>query len=143
LTSAAAQVGIKISSAAKTFNFLIQNYDNPSATSNENKWAVNDFGGLTNDSYPTTNAIFHTGGIYNLGSYSDAKADALINASVFGASAGAVKSEAQYLTSQQPALFQPTPSLVFGASKRVGGDARGFLALTQYALFPQFFYLTK
>ena len=143
LASSAAQVGIKINVTAKTFNFLIQNYDNPSAKSNITKWDVNDFGGFTNSVYPSTNTIFNTPGTYNIGSYSDPKADSLIAASVFGGDPNAVKNEASYLTSQVPALFTPNPDLVFAVSKKIGGDPRGFLALTQYTVYPQFFYRSK
>jgi peptide/nickel transport system substrate-binding protein len=143
IASSAAQAGIKISLTAKTFNYLIQNFDDPSAKSNESKWAVNEFGGFTDEDYPTTNGIFNTTGTYNIGDYSDPKADALINASVFGADPNAVKAEASYLTSQVPALFEPNPDLLYAVSKKVGGTSDGFMALTQYTLYPQYFYLTK
>ncbi len=143
LASSAAQVGIKINVTAKTFNYLIQNYDNPSAKSNINKWDVNDFGGFTQSVYPSTNTIFNTPGTYNIGSYSDPKADSLINASVFGGDPNAVKAEAGYLTSQVPALFTPNPDRIWAVSKKVGADPRGPLALTQLTVYPQFFYRSK
>jgi peptide/nickel transport system substrate-binding protein len=143
IASSAAQAGIKITLTAKTFNFLIQNYDNPSAKSNINKWAVNEFGGFTDSDYPTTNSIFNTTGTYNIGSYSDPKANALINASVYGANPDAVKAEASYLTAQVPALFEPNPDLLYAVSKKMGGTPDAFMALTQYTVYPQFFYLTK
>jgi hypothetical protein len=54
-----------------------------------------------------------------------------------------VKAEASYLTSQVPALFEPNPDLLYAVSKKVGGTSDGFMALTQYTLYPQYFYLTK
>ena len=59
---------------------MISNYNNPAPTGkkNINKWAMEDFGGFSSNIYPTTNEVFNTKGSFNIGSYSDPKADQLI-----------------------------------------------------------------
>jgi len=73
---------------------------------NDNLWAMEDFGGFSISTYPTTNGIFNTSGTYNIGGYTDPKADQLIAASTASSNPAAVKAEANYLTLQQPSLFQ-------------------------------------
>ena len=64
------QVGIKITPVAKTFNFIVDQYDDPVAPQNNNKWQVENYGGFTENTYPTTDTIFNTGGSDNEGDYS-------------------------------------------------------------------------
>jgi peptide/nickel transport system substrate-binding protein len=142
LASAAKQIGINITPVAKTFNFIIQNYDDPSAPANNNKWQVENFGGFSTDIYPTTNLIFNTGGSLNEGDYSDPKADQLIKASEFSSDPNAVKSEASYLTQQLPGIFGPNEDRIY-AWKGVSGQPDSFANLTQFAFTPEYWYLTK
>jgi peptide/nickel transport system substrate-binding protein len=142
LAQSAKQIGINITPVSKTFNYIIQNYADSSAPSNDNKWQAEDFGGFTEDIYPTTDEIFNTTGSYNEGGYSDKQADALIKASQFSNNPNAVKNEASYLTQQLPAIFQPNPDLIY-AWKGVSGPPDSFGALSQYGLDPQYWYLTK
>jgi peptide/nickel transport system substrate-binding protein len=143
--SDAKQIGINIKLTAKTFNFLITNYDdaNPADAKYTNQWAVNDFGGFTNDNYPTQNSIFNTTGTYNEGGFSSPQVDSAINASVFGGNPSAVKSEASILTQQVPVLFNPNSDLIYAVKNTVGGQSDGFLSLTQNYQFPQYWYVTK
>jgi len=62
-----------------------------------------------------------SGGSSNLGGYADPQADKLIAASVASSNSAAVTAEAQYLTQQQPSLFQPNPDGGFGTASIVGG----------------------
>jgi peptide/nickel transport system substrate-binding protein len=137
--------GIDISLKEKTFNYIIANLDdaNPADKKYTNLWGVMDFGGFTLDADPTTSSIFNTTGDYNLGAFSDPTADKLINDSVYGTDPTAVTNEASYLTKDVPALFIPNGDLVYAVSKKIGGAPSSFLALTQYAMFPQYWYLTK
>jgi len=137
--------GINVELKEKTFNYIIANLDdaNPADDKYTNTWAVQDFGGFTLDADPTTSSIFNTTGDYNLGAYSSPTADTLINASVHGSNPKAVSNEASYLTENVPALFIPNGDLVYAVSNKVGGTAASFLALTQYSLFPQYWYLKK
>lgn len=142
--AAAKQVGINIQLNAKTFNFLVSNYSVAGAPANNNKWAINDFGGFSAADYPTTNNIFNTGGSFNFGGYSDATANKLISNSVYGSNPNAVSQEASYLTEQQPALFTPASDFIYAVSKSLSGtNENSFSALTQFQPLPQYWYFTK
>jgi hypothetical protein len=60
-----------------------------------------------------------------------------------------VTSEAQYLTAQQPSLFQSNPDGGFGTAsivvwqKSVSGTQASYEALTQDSWNPEFWFLTK
>jgi peptide/nickel transport system substrate-binding protein len=141
LAAAAKGVGINISLTAKTFNFIITNYSVVSSPANNNKWAIEDFGGFTQDNYPTTIDLFNAGGSFNQGGYSSAAADKLINDSVYGSNADAVTAEASYLTTQQPALFTPNTDRIFAVSKSLSAaNADAFASLTQLFPTPQAWY---
>jgi peptide/nickel transport system substrate-binding protein len=143
--SDAKQIGINVKLTAKTFNFLYANYDdaNPADAKYTNDWGVNNFGGFTQDDYPTTNSIFNTTGSYNLGAYNDATANKLINASVFGSNPSAVKAEASYLTANLPALFEPNNDIIWAVAKTIGAVPDGFTSMTSQFEFPQYFYVDK
>jgi peptide/nickel transport system substrate-binding protein len=141
--SDAKSAGIPVSLVGKSFNFILANYYNVAAPANKNKWYVEDFGGFTQSLYPTTNTIFNTPGSYNIGSYSDPKADSLINASVFGANATAVKAEASYLTENLPALFQPDSDHVYAWKTTLSGPQSSFWELPQFSLNPEQWYFTS
>ena len=143
LASAAKQVGIQLKLSSNNFNYLVENYNDPAAPKNDNKWALMDFGGFTNSTYPTTLGVFNSSGSSNLGGYADPKADALISASVKSSDPSAVKNEASYLTAQQPGLFQPNPDFISVWKKTVSGNPLMFESTTQYAVNPEQFYLTK
>jgi peptide/nickel transport system substrate-binding protein len=137
--------GINIELKEKTFNYLIANLDdaNPADAKYTNLWGAMDFGGFTLDADPTTSSIFNTTGDYNLGAYSDPTADKLINDSVYGSNPKAVTNEASYLTKNVPALFIPNGDLIYAVSNKIGGTPASWLALTQYSLFPQYWYVKK
>jgi peptide/nickel transport system substrate-binding protein len=144
LASAAKGVGINITPISKTFNFIISNYSVASSPANNKKWAIEDFGGFTNSLYPTTNQIFNIGGSYNVGGYDNTKATALINDSVFASNNSAVTNEDSYLTTQQPALFQPAPDEIYAVSKSLSAVSEDdFTAMTQYQPVPQGWYFKK
>src|SRR5580700_5153112 len=149
LASEAAKAGIQITLKSSSFDFLVQNYNNPAAPKEENAWAMSDFGGFTDSTYPTTFGVFNSTGSSNLGSYDDPKADALIQASISSSNPQAVKAEASYLTEQQPGLFQPNPdaggngSSVMVWSKSLSGPPTSFESLTQFDLNPEFWFFTK
>jgi peptide/nickel transport system substrate-binding protein len=147
LASQAAKAGIKMSLTSSNFNFIVQNYDDPAAPQNDNKWAMEDFGGFTDSTYPTTFGVFNSTGSSNLGGYSDPKADSLIQASISSSDPNAVKAEAAYLTQQQPGLFQPNPDSpnagVAVWTKKLSGPPASFENLTQLYLTPEFWFFTK
>jgi len=142
LASAGKQVGINITPVAKTFNFILQTYDDKGHPENKNKWQMLNFGGYTTSIYPTTEDIFNTTGSFNAGDYSDKQADALIKASEFSNNSSAVKNEAGYLTQNLPGLFTPNEDRIW-AWKGISGPPDSFAALTQEAYLPEYWYVTK
>jgi peptide/nickel transport system substrate-binding protein len=140
--SAAKQVGINVTPVAKTFNFIIDQYDDPVAPQNNNKWQVENYGGFTEGAYPTTDTIFNTGGNDNEGDYSSPTADKLIKDSKFSNNPNAVKDEAAFITKDLPAVFLPNADLVF-AWKGISGPPDSFANLTQYSFTPEYWYRTS
>lgn len=139
--SAAKQVGINIKPVAKTFNFIVDQYDDPVAPQNNNKWQAENFGGYSLYVYPTSDTIFNTGGSGNEGNYSDPTADRLIKASKFSSNPSAVRAEAAYLTKSLPGIFLPNQDLIF-AWKGISGPPDSFANLTQYEFTPEYWYRT-
>lgn len=137
--------GININLQTKTFNFLTANYNdqNPAAAKYTNDWGVNNYGGLYEDYYPTQYGVDNAGGGFNLGDYNDPMATKLINDSVHSGAPDAVKNEASYLTENLPVFYFPNPDILLAVSKKVGGPAKSWLALTQQAEDPQLWYVAK
>jgi peptide/nickel transport system substrate-binding protein len=144
LASEAKQAGIKVNLSGSNFNFMIENYNDAIAAANENKWAMEDFGGETDGTYATQFGFLNTGGGGQLGDYSNARADALINQSVSGRNPAAVKNEASFFTAQLPVLWQPVPDYVWAWKSKISATTPTAIEnLTQYDDTPQFWYLTK
>jgi peptide/nickel transport system substrate-binding protein len=144
LVSKAKQAGINITLQSSNFNYMISNYLDPAAPANANKWAMEDFGGETNSTYPTTFSLFNTGGSNQVGDFSDPKADQLINASVNSSDPEAVKAEASYLTTAQPTLFEPNNDRVWVWKPNISTSRpEAFETLTQYYANPEFWYLNS
>ena len=141
--SDAKKVGIAITLQSETFNQVVNVADDPGSPKTIDQWATSDFGGFTDEPYPTTFSEFNTGGTDNGGFYNNAEANKLINASVSGSSPDAVKAEASYLTQQQPSLFQPNADDVIVWKDDVSGQPAAIQAMTQYYLNTELMYLTK
>ncbi len=144
LASNAKAAGIEIALSGSNFNFMIQNYNDAASTANYNKWAMEDFGGETNSTYPTQFGVYNTGGSGQIGAYSDPQADSLINASVTGSDPAAVTSEASFFTTNLPVLWQPVLDYTWAWKTNISATTpEAFENLTQYDNTPQFWYLTK
>jgi peptide/nickel transport system substrate-binding protein len=149
LAAQAKKAGIEITLQTSNFNFMIANYNDPAAPKNDGKWAMQDFGGFSESTYPTTFGVFNSGGQFNIGGYTDANADKLIIASITSNSPSAVTAEASYLTQQQPSLFQPNPDFAFESGsvmvwkKTLSGPPTSFEMLTQTQLDAAEWYFTK
>jgi peptide/nickel transport system substrate-binding protein len=142
LVSKAKQAGINITLQSSNFNYMISNYLDPYAPANANKWAMQDFGGETNSTYPTTFSLFNTGGSNQIGNYSDPKADQLINASVTSSDPAAVRAEAAYLTTAQPSLFEPNEDYTWAWKTNLGATKpEAWENLTQYYTTPEYWYV--
>jgi peptide/nickel transport system substrate-binding protein len=144
LASQAKKAGIEITLSSSNFDYMITNYIDPAAPANEDKWAMMDFGGETQDPYPTTFGLFNTGGSDQIGDYSNPTADSLINDSITSGNPAAVKNEASFLTSDQPVMFQPNPDYIWAWKSNISATQSQYLEnLTQYYATPEFWYLTK
>jgi peptide/nickel transport system substrate-binding protein len=143
LVSKAKQIGMNITLKSDNFNHMIATYYNVAAPQNINKWAMEDFGGFSIATYPTMNGIFNCPGTYNIGSFCDKQADKLIGASTSSSDPAAVKAEADYLTKQQPGLFEPLNDNVMVWKKTLSGQPQSFESLTQFQLTPEFWYFKK
>ena len=141
--SDAKKIGINIALQSGTFNHVITVADDPGSPKTINDWAVAVYGGFVDPYYPTTLGIFSSGGSLNGGFYSNPQADKLIHASVTSNNSDAVKTEASYLTQQQPSLFQPNYDFITVWKNNVSGDPAAIESTTQYFLNPELMYLTK
>jgi peptide/nickel transport system substrate-binding protein len=142
--SKAKQAGIEITLQSSNFNYMIQNYIDSAAPANENKWAMEDFGGETDAPYATTFGLFNTGGTEQVGDYSNPTADALINASISGGDPAAVKNEASFLTMNQPVQFEPNPDLIWAWKNTLSATMpQMWENLTQYYATPEFWYFNS
>jgi len=144
-SEAKSAAGITITLQTKTFNFLVSNYNlqNPASAKYVNDFAVNNYGGLFMDYYPTQDGVDNPGGGFNMGKYDDTTANKLINASVFSTNPSAVKTEAAYLTKNYPVFYMPDQDTIAVVSKKVGGSNAAFLMLTQQQWAGNLFYLNK
>jgi peptide/nickel transport system substrate-binding protein len=144
LASKAKQAGINITLQSSNFNYMISNYLDPYAPANVNKWAMEDFGGETNSTYPTTFSLFNTGGSNQVGNYSNPQADKLIQASITSADPAAVRAEAQFLTTDQPTLFEPNPDYTWAWKTSLSAQTpEAWESLTQYQANPEFWYFNS
>ena len=144
LASDAKQAGIELRLSSSDFNYMIQNYNDAVTPANENKWAMEDFGGETNSTYPTQFGFLNTGGPGQIGDYSNPRADALINQSISGRNRAAVTNEASFFTTQLPVLWQPVLDYVWAWKSNISSTTPTAIEnLTQYDDTPQFWYLTK
>lgn len=138
--SEAAKAGIKISLSSATFNYIIENYNDAGGTSNDNKWAMDDWGGQINSAYPSTIGLFNTTGSGNNEGYSDPEANSLINASIDSPDPLAVKNELGYLATQLPVIYQPENDTIWVVSKKLSGALNSFASLTQSQMNGEYWY---
>jgi len=144
LASNAKAAGIDVNLSASNFDFMIQNYIDPASPANINKWAMEDFGGESFSTYPTSFGLFNTGGSGQIGDYSNPQADALINDSISSTNPAAVTNELSYLDTQLPVLWQPLRDHVYVWKTNISATTpQAFEDLTQYDPTPELWYTTK
>ncbi len=136
-------IGVKVNLKTDTFNNIIANEDDPSSPKTENKWGMADFGGFTENNYPSTNTVFNSGGTYNEGGFSDPALDKLINNSMLSTDPGALTSEISKVDEDLPALFQPNEDRIYAWSPKLSGSTNAFEAITQFILNPEDMYFSK
>ncbi|MGH3302147.1 MAG: ABC transporter substrate-binding protein [Streptosporangiaceae bacterium] len=143
LVSQAKKAGITITLKSDNFNHMLSTYYDGANPSGINLWAMEDFGGFSIATYPSTNEIFNTGGTFNIGEYSNSQVDSLIHASVTSSNPAAVKNEASFITTQQPSLFEPVVDNIQVWKTGISGPPEAFESLTQFQFNPEFMYFTK
>ncbi len=137
------QIGVKANLKTDTFNNIIANEDDPSSPKTENQWGMADFGGFTENNYPSTNTLFNTGGTYNEGGFSDPKLDKLINNSMLSPNSDALMQEINEVDESLPAIFQPNEDRIYAWNPKLSGATEAFAATTQFMLNPEDMYFTK
>lgn len=137
------QVGVHVTLKSDTFNNIIANESVPSSPKNNNDWGMADFGGMSNNNYPTTDNLFNTDGTYNQGGFSDPTIDADINASMNSTDSSALTKELSDVTNALPVLFQPAPDMITAWAPNLSGDPDAFAASTQYMFNPEDMYFTR
>lgn len=137
--------GIGVSFVSGKFSFLTADYNdqNPAAGAYLNDWAVNNFGGVYSDYYPTQEGLLSVGGSLNLGGYDDATANRLMAASVASPRTTAIAAEVAYLSRSYPVLYMPDQDWITAVSDRIGGPAQAFRAITQQQSPFQFLYRVR
>lgn len=144
LASDAKQAGIVISLQGSNFNYIISNYNDAASPANESKWAMEDFGGESMSTYPTSFGLFNTGGSGQLGNYSNPQADALINDSISGSDPTAVSNEVSFFATNLPVLWQPVRDHIYAWKTDISASSSSaFENLTQYDSTPEFWYIIK
>jgi peptide/nickel transport system substrate-binding protein len=145
LASEAARAGITIHLSSSNFNYIVTYYDDPVSSGKPyiDKWAMEDYGGFTDYTYPTQFGVFNGPGAENGGFYNNAEANKLITDSISSSNPDAVKNEASFETENQPGLFQPNFDLIYVWKKDISGPPDSFANLTEYYLTPEFWYFTK
>jgi peptide/nickel transport system substrate-binding protein len=144
LVSKAKQAGINITLQSSNFNYMISNYLDPYALQKVDQWAMQDFGGETNSTYPTTFSLFNTGGSNQIGDYSNPQADKLINDSITSSDPAAVKAEAAFLTNDQPSMFEPNTDYTWAWKTTLSSvKPEAWESLTQYHANPEYWYFNS
>ncbi len=144
-STAKSYAGIDITPESKTFTFITQNYNDPVPPDAKyiNSWNATQFGGYTENGYPTTNQIFNTGGGGNFGDFSNPAVDSAINGSLNSPNPDALKNEGNVVAVQQPGIFEPLNDNIIMWKNNISGPAQAFEIFTQYEYLPEEFYFTK
>ncbi|MGH3321490.1 MAG: peptide ABC transporter substrate-binding protein [Streptosporangiaceae bacterium] len=143
LKSNASKVGIELKVKKQPFNTLISIATACKPKSGHCDWQLVDWGGISFSTYPTGAVVFKTGGALNVGSWSDPKADKLINATLFSDDPNALTEYQNYVAKQVPIIWNPDTKYVSVAKDGLGADGETFKALGQYNLQPERWYHTK
>jgi peptide/nickel transport system substrate-binding protein len=147
--SEAASIGINITLKADSTADITSSDNDVATPSNDNKWAMEDFGGFTDSTYPTTQGLFNSGASFNLGDFNDNNLNTLVDDSISSPNPEAVKNELSYVSTALPVLFQPNPDWdgndagIMAISKSISGAPNTFANYSQYVLTPEFWYFTK
>ncbi|WP_435743262.1 ABC transporter substrate-binding protein [Microbacterium sp. PMB16] len=137
------KLGIDAKIVTKSLNYMYANYGNSYAPATTNEWSMQDFGPFIQTAYPTSNGSFNTGGGFNLGSYSNAEADELMNASTLGSDPDALSAEVTMLSKDLPVLFFPTPDTLIVWKDTLSGPPSTFRSMLKFSYSPEQWYFTE
>lgn len=137
------QVGVTVNLKTDTFNNIISNENDPSSPQNESKWGMSDFGGFTENIYPSTNTLFNTTGSNNQGGFSDPTLDKLITGSMLSPDSSALTKEIAAVDTDLPGLFEPNEDQIMAWSPKLSGSTDSFAETTQELINPEDWYFTK
>ena len=126
------------------FDYQLANFDDadPSALGNRDDWAIANDGAFFYNYYPASAGTFNTGGVFNAGGFSDARADTLMTR--LGVRSGPERGHARGPVpdrGRSRCCSSPGPPSCTRSRSKVGGDPLGFGALTQQSLLPQYWYV--
>ena len=124
---------------------MIQNYNDSASTANENKWAMEDFGGETDSTYPTQFGFFNTGGSGQIGDYSNPTGRLADQRLRHRHRPGRGHRRGVVLHDERAGAVAAGAATTSGPGRRTSRrpTPQAFENLTQYDNTPQFWYLTK
>jgi peptide/nickel transport system substrate-binding protein len=144
IQSTEAAAGIKIVLKAEPFNTEVATTgvcDAQSHPASTCSWQLFDEGYMPYSLDPTGASFFNTGGFNNLGGYSSAEEDNLINQTEYGSSSSAFDAYEDYTAEQLPWIWLPDPSNLFVYKKNLAGVTP--LNPFSGTLNPEVWYYTK
>jgi peptide/nickel transport system substrate-binding protein len=144
IQSTEAAAGIKIVLKAEPFNTEVATTgvcDAQSHPASTCSWQLFDEGYMPYSLDPTGGSFFNTGGFNNLGGYSSAEEDNLINETEYGSSSSAFDAYEDYTAEQLPWIWLPDPSNLFVYKKNLAGVTP--LNPFSGTLNPEVWYYTK
>jgi peptide/nickel transport system substrate-binding protein len=144
IQSTEAAAGIKIVLKAEPFNTEVATTgvcDAQSHPASTCSWQLFDEGYMPYSLDPTGGSFFNTGGFNNLGGYSSAEEDKLIDETEYGSSSAAFDAYEDYTAEQLPWIWLPDPSNLFVYKKNLAGVTP--LNPFSGTLNPEVWYYTK
>lgn len=142
--SDASKVGIRLSLTSGPFSTIYGETSTCKPSQSTCSWEISNFDGISNYAYPVGALYFSSTGFLNYGSYSSAKANALINQTITESSPAAMQRYDYYLASQVPMIWFPDPvDSLNEISNRLGGTTTGNVANPAALTGPEYWYFKK
>jgi peptide/nickel transport system substrate-binding protein len=144
IQSSEEQAGVDYTLKSEPFNTISGEVGTCTASSHPSStcsWQLVDYGYDPYELDPAGAGFFNTGGVNNLGGYSNPQMDSLINATEYGSSAQAFDTYENYATQQLPWLWVPDPSFI----QVYKSNLAGYAPLNPFSggLNPQDWYFTS
>jgi peptide/nickel transport system substrate-binding protein len=146
--SDAADAGVAITPRSGSFDTVISEVQPCVLPKDEGTpqcaWQLTDFGGLGVSTYPSGAGVFNTGGSYNVGQYSNATLDQLIEKSTVATTLAPFDQYEDLVVHEEPWIWEPIPDRVAATVHNLAGTGltSEFDGLYGY-IQPQYWYFTK